>query len=110
MEDKKSQTKSTTMDYNPYAYHRPDALRLKGSVIPHVIGQTVVVTIITVIVTGLYELSSIKLSVSTIPSLAMSTSFAQIIGVVVGLLLTYRTNTAYDRYFLSCDVVIPWVP
>ncbi|RIA95051.1 Bestrophin/UPF0187 [Glomus cerebriforme] len=86
-------------DNHPYAYHRPDVLRLKGSVLPHVIGQTIIITIITTIITVLYELNEIKLSVSKLPSPTISTSFTQVVGVVVGLLLTYKTNTAYDRYW-----------
>ncbi|RIA81592.1 Bestrophin, RFP-TM, chloride channel-domain-containing protein [Glomus cerebriforme] len=86
-------------EYNPYVYHRPDVLRLKGSVLPHVITQTIIVTAVTAIVTILYELTDIKLSVTKIPNPAISNIFTQIIGIVVGLLLTYRTNTAYDRYW-----------
>lgn len=87
--------------YNPYV---PGFLRLSGTVLPHVIVQTIVVTIISSIVVILFELTDIKLSVSKAPPSSISNIFTQIIGIVVGLLLTYRTNTAYDRYFsLLCS-------
>ncbi|GBB89200.1 hypothetical protein RclHR1_01590005 [Rhizophagus clarus] len=82
--------------YNPYV---PEFIRWKGSVIPHVIVQTILVTVIAAIVVILFELTDIKLSVSKAPPATISNIFTQIIGIVVGLLLTYRTNTAYDRYW-----------
>ncbi len=75
--------------YNPYSYQRPHFARWKGSVIPKVLPSTIVVTIFTVIVCILHLNVGINLS---IPS-----SFVVILSFVVGLLLTYRTNTAYDR-------------
>jgi putative membrane protein len=85
------------LKYNPYV---PEFLRLRGSVLPQVIFQTVTVTIITTVIVILFELTDIKLSVSKAPPTAISNIFTQIIGIVVGLLLTYRTNTAYDRYLV----------
>ncbi|CAG8677974.1 uncharacterized protein OCT59_006316 [Rhizophagus irregularis] len=82
--------------YNPYV---PEFLRLKGTVLPHVIVQTIIVTLISTVVVILFELTDIKLSVSKAPPTSISNIFTQIIGIVVGLLLTYRTNTAYDRYW-----------
>ncbi|CAG8530656.1 9157_t:CDS:2 [Funneliformis mosseae] len=77
--------------YNPYSYHRPHFVRWKGSVIPKVLPSTIVVTIIAVIVCIIQLVVGIKISIQS--------SFITILGFVVGLLLTYRTNTAYDRYW-----------
>ena len=75
--------------HDPYAYHKPHAIRLKGSVILKALPSTVIVTVVAIIVTVLYEKTSVKLSISP--------TFIPILGFVVSLLLTYRTNTAYDR-------------
>ena len=74
---------------DPYAYHRPHSIRLKGSVLLKVLPSTLLVTVVAIIVTVLYDKTSVKLN--------MDTTFILILGFVVGLLLTYRTNTAYDR-------------
>jgi ion channel-forming bestrophin family protein len=80
-----------------YTPHRPHALKWRGSIIPYVIIQTIIVTVITVIVAVLFETGTLDLSASK--AAGTSTTFTTIIGIVVSLLLTYRTNTAYDRYF-----------
>ncbi|GBB85522.1 hypothetical protein RclHR1_12010003 [Rhizophagus clarus] len=77
--------------YNPYSYHRPHFIRWRGSVIPKVLPSTFVVTLVAVIVCVVNLETKVKIS---IPS-----TFIPVLGFVVGLLLTYRTNTAYDRYW-----------
>src|SRR5436305_11342709 len=77
--------------YNPYVSHRPFIFRWKGSIVPKVILQTLLVTVLAAIVTYLYEETTIKLS--------MTPSFISVLGIVISLLLAYRTNTAYDRYW-----------
>src|SRR6266542_2132833 len=77
--------------YNPYVFHRPNFFRWKGSVIPKVIPQAIIVTILSAIITYLFQETQIK------PS--MKPSFISVLGLVVSLLLAYRTNTAYDRYW-----------
>jgi putative membrane protein len=77
--------------YNPYVSHRPNIFRWKGSVIPKVFPQAILVTILSAIITYLYEETPIKLG--------MKPSFISVLGIVVSLLLAYRTNTAYDRYW-----------
>ncbi|CAG8728426.1 116_t:CDS:2, partial [Gigaspora rosea] len=69
----------------------PYLFRWKGSVTPNVIVQTLVVTIFAAAVTTVYFKTDIK------PSIPQT--FIPVLGFVVGLLLTYRTNTAYDRYW-----------
>jgi putative membrane protein len=75
--------------YNPYSYHRPHFIRWRGSVIPKVLPSTIVVTLVAVVVCIVNLETKVKIS---IPS-----TFIPVLGFVVGLLLTYRTNTAYDR-------------
>ena len=75
--------------YNPYAYHRPHCIKWRGSVIPKVLPSTIVVTLVAVVVCVVNLETKVKLG---IPS-----TFIPVLGFVVGLLLTYRTNTAYDR-------------
>ncbi|RIA88479.1 Bestrophin, RFP-TM, chloride channel-domain-containing protein [Glomus cerebriforme] len=77
--------------YNPYVFHRPNVFRWKGSVIPKVLPQTIIVTVLASIVTYLYKETPIHLG--------MKPSFITVLGLVVSLLLAYRTNTAYDRYW-----------
>ncbi|CAG8678380.1 10994_t:CDS:2 [Funneliformis caledonium] len=78
-------------EYRPNVRHRPNILRLKGSVLPSVIIPTIMVTIFAAIITILFEVYAFKLSIPN--------TFTPIIGIVVGLLLSYRTNTAYDRFW-----------
>ena len=76
-------------DYNPYAFRLPHSLQWHGSVIPRVFPSTVVCLAVAVAVTCINELTDINI---TIPQMLIT-----VIGFVVALLLTYRTNTAYDR-------------
>ncbi|CAG8681520.1 3259_t:CDS:1, partial [Scutellospora calospora] len=66
----------------------PHLLRWKGSVIPNVIVQTLIVTAFSAVVTAVFIKTNIK------PGIPQT--FIPVLGFVVGLLLTYRTNTAYD--------------
>ncbi|CAG8707397.1 11062_t:CDS:2 [Gigaspora margarita] len=75
--------------YDPYAKYRPYILRWDGSVILSVLPSTLITTIISGIVCLLYEHYKINISVPA--------TLTPVFSIVVGLLLTYRTNTAYDR-------------
>ncbi|RHZ69729.1 hypothetical protein Glove_279g25 [Diversispora epigaea] len=77
--------------YNPYKPHKPHMFRFKGSVIPTAILPTLVVTAVAAVVTVVHYKTSLKLNIAN--------TFISVLGLVVGLLLTYRTNTAYDRYY-----------
>ncbi|CAG8530154.1 7179_t:CDS:2 [Cetraspora pellucida] len=78
--------------YTPYRENKLSPLfRWRGSVIPKVLPQTIFITILAVTVTALYQYTDIKLSIKP--------TFISIIGFIVSLLLGYRTNTAYDRYW-----------
>ncbi|CAG8585981.1 5565_t:CDS:2 [Funneliformis caledonium] len=77
--------------HDPYAYHRPNFIRWKGSVLIKVIPSAIIVAIIATIVTVVHLNTTIKLGIEP--------SFIPVLSFVVGLLLTYRTNTAYDRFW-----------
>ncbi|CAG8605451.1 9377_t:CDS:2 [Cetraspora pellucida] len=69
-------------------YHFPC---LRGSVIPWILPSTLLVTVIATIITILYELTEVKLSIDG--------TFINVIGIVIGLLLTYRITVASERYW-----------
>ena len=75
--------------YDPYAYHKPNFIRWRGSVISKVLPSVIVITTIAIVVTVVHQETRIKLGIDP--------SFIPVLSFVVGLLLTYRTNTAYDR-------------
>ncbi|CAG8492776.1 17671_t:CDS:1, partial [Acaulospora morrowiae] len=74
--------------YNPYKNHRPHVIRFRGSVVKSALFPTLMVTAVSAAVTALYMKTNIKMSIPN--------TFTPVLGIVVGLLLTYRTNTAYD--------------
>ncbi|CAG8627372.1 9453_t:CDS:2, partial [Diversispora eburnea] len=69
----------------------PTAFRWRGSVIPKVLLTSISITLLSVAVVLCYKKTEFK------PSIPFS--FITVLGFIVGLLLTYRTNTAYDRYW-----------
>ncbi|CAG8644542.1 18286_t:CDS:2 [Dentiscutata erythropus] len=85
VKEKCQQVDTSTEDNLPYV------LRWKGSVTPNVIFQTLLVTAFAAAVSAVYIKTDIK------PGIPQT--FIPVLGFVVGLLLTYRTNTAYDRYW-----------
>jgi putative membrane protein len=66
-------------------------LRLRGTVLPRIVGRTAIAVAIALVAAYLKERRGIDLSV---PVLVHS-----IVGVALGLLLVFRTNTSYDRYW-----------
>lgn len=78
-----------TKEHNPFKPHKPHILRYKGSVIPTAIIPTLIVTAFAAVVTAVHLKTNVKLFIGN--------TFISVLGLVVGLLLTYRTNTAYDR-------------
>ncbi|KAH9932163.1 UPF0187-domain-containing protein [Amylocystis lapponica] len=68
----------------------PDVLRLKGSIVPRIIGPVLTVTVFATITAYIYSQGTdITLTNSVVPLLA----------VVVGLILVFRNGTSYDRYY-----------
>jgi putative membrane protein len=66
------------------------ALQIKGSVIPSILGRTVICGLFGVLVSLLFYLNY-PVAIPTLASL--------IPNIVLGLLLVFRTNTAYDRFW-----------
>ncbi len=66
------------------------ALQLQGSVVPGVLPRTLVCGLFGVLVSILYELG--------LP-LALSALVAFVPNIVLGLMLVFRTNTAYERFW-----------
>ncbi|MEN9225686.1 MAG: bestrophin family ion channel [Thermostichus sp. HHBFW_bins_43] len=66
------------------------ALQLQGSVVPAVLTRTLVCGLFGVLVSILYELG--------LP-LALSALVAFVPNIVLGLMLVFRTNTAYERFW-----------
>ncbi|PIL30455.1 hypothetical protein GSI_07154 [Ganoderma sinense ZZ0214-1] len=68
----------------------PDVLRLKGSIVPRIVGPVLTVTIFATIAAYAWSHGyDISLTNSVVPLLS----------VVVGLILVFRNGTSYDRYW-----------
>jgi putative membrane protein len=66
-------------------------LRLRGTVLPRVLGRSTWCAVIGVVAAYLKERHAIDLSVPVL--------IHTMVGVVLGLLLVFRTNASYDRYW-----------
>ncbi|KAJ3040462.1 hypothetical protein HDV00_010899 [Rhizophlyctis rosea] len=73
-------------------YSWTDLYRIRGSVIPRIVFPSLVVTLWGTLWTCLYMAAKIE-------SFKLDSLLITILGVVMGLLLVFRTNTAYDRYW-----------
>lgn len=76
------------IDYQPRHWFRI-ALRVRGSVLPRLLWRTILVALVGLLAAWLFELYAVK-----IPPIVHT-----MIGVALGLLLVFRTNTSYDRYW-----------
>ncbi|KAF9147294.1 hypothetical protein BG015_011095 [Linnemannia schmuckeri] len=83
----------------PAEYYRrtqwtyPDTLRVRGSVIPSVITDVIIITAFAT------SLLAIEKSHILGRSLNVASVIVPALSVVVGLILAFRTNTAYDRFW-----------
>jgi len=68
----------------------PDVFRIKGSVIPRIVGPVLTVTVIAA--AAAYAHSHGK-------SITLANSVTPLLAVVVGLILVFRNGTSYDRYY-----------
>jgi putative membrane protein len=66
------------------------ALQLKGSVIPSILGRTLICGLFGVLISALFYIKA---------PVAMPTLASLIPNIVLGLLLVFRTNTAYERFW-----------
>ncbi|KAI1320033.1 hypothetical protein EDD11_002365 [Mortierella claussenii] len=81
-------------DYNTTVYVRskwPLMLRLKGTVIQNIWWQVLLCIFYSLAIFFIHQYSSWKMNYSL--------SLVSVMGMVVSLLLVFRTNTAYDRYW-----------
>lgn len=76
--------------YNPRSWG-DILLRFRGTVLPRVLGRVVLVAGVAAAATALREGAGVDLS---IPGVAHA-----MVGVALGLLLVFRTNASYDRYW-----------
>ena len=74
-------------------------LRLKGTVIVKIWWQILLVMLYTAAIVSMHKY---------VPELRMEfkQTLIPILGVVTGLLLVFRTNTAYDRYINICCPIL----
>ncbi|KAI1311896.1 hypothetical protein EDD11_003297 [Mortierella claussenii] len=83
----------------PAEYYRrtqwtyPDTLRVRGSVIPTVLADVCIITVFTATIQFVQQLKVLPFDLF-FPSVV-----APALSVVVGLILAFRTNTAYDRFW-----------
>jgi len=68
----------------------PDVLRLKGSIVPRIIGPVLTVTIFAAAVAYLWGKGY---------NVALPNSVVPLLSIVVGLILVFRNGTSYDRYY-----------
>jgi len=72
----------------------PNFLRWKGSIILQVLPKVILITLYSTLITVLCLVQAIK-----IPQLVQGNSAMTILGLVISLLLVFRTNTAYERFW-----------
>lgn len=68
----------------------PDVFRIHGSIIGHIIGPVLTVTVFAAIVAYLWSIGQPVL---------MTNSVVPLLSVVVGLILVFRNGTSYDRFW-----------
>ncbi|KAI9363919.1 Bestrophin, RFP-TM, chloride channel-domain-containing protein [Zopfochytrium polystomum] len=74
-----------------------DLLYWNASVVPKILGPCFVLTIWATLLSVFYNVSSVNfLNGGRLPN---STALVTVLGVVMGLLLVFRTNTSYDRFW-----------
>src|SRR5690242_3653386 len=78
------------IDYDSHIW-RDHLLDIKGSMVRQISVRVMVCVAWSVAVTGVHELTTLKLD---IPATGHT-----LIGVALGLLLVFRTNSSYDRFW-----------
>ncbi|KZT03398.1 UPF0187-domain-containing protein [Laetiporus sulphureus 93-53] len=68
----------------------PDVLRVKGSIVPRIIGPVLTVTIFASLAAYLWDRGT---------DVALTNQVVPLLSVVVGLILVFRNGTSYDRYY-----------
>jgi len=68
----------------------PDVLRINGSIISHILGPVLTVTIFAAVIAYLWQIGR---------PVILTNSVVPLLSVVVGLILVFRNGTSYDRYW-----------
>ncbi|RDX45493.1 UPF0187-domain-containing protein [Lentinus brumalis] len=68
----------------------PDVLRLKGSIVPRIVGPVLTVTLFA---------TAAAYAWSKGYNISLTNSVVPLLSVVVGLILVFRNGTSYDRYY-----------
>ena len=73
---------------------KPTIFRLRGTIILKIWWQILLVSLYTVVIVSIHV---------NVPSMQMDfpQTLIPVLGIVIGLLLVFRTNTAYDRYLCT---------
>ncbi|KAF9290042.1 hypothetical protein BGZ74_000580, partial [Mortierella antarctica] len=83
----------------PQEYYRrtqwtyPDTLRIRGSVIPTIISDVLIVTAWSATIIFIEKGGFLPFTLNFPPVIA------SVLSIIVGLILAFRTNTAYDRFW-----------
>ncbi|KAF0382455.1 UPF0187-domain-containing protein [Gigaspora margarita] len=77
--------------YTPYVDRPSSLFAWRRSVLPKVIPQALLIAAFSALIVGLWKYTTFRLGIKS--------NFISITTFVVSLLLAYRTNTAYDRYW-----------
>ncbi|KAJ3108400.1 hypothetical protein HDU96_007537 [Phlyctochytrium bullatum] len=73
-----------------------DIFKWKASVLPSVLVPTIFMTVWSTVVCIFYIIKEVNFLNGRLPN---STLLITVLGIVMGLLLVFRTNTSYDRYW-----------
>jgi len=78
------------IDYDPHHW-RSHLLDIKGSMVKEIIGRVLICVGWSVVVVGFYKLIN--------PGIAIPSTVHTLVGWALSLLLVFRTNTSYDRFW-----------
>jgi len=76
-----------------YELNWPNALRWRGSVLPRILPKLVFFLLYSALITSINQLLHNRVSLAT------TNTLVTVIGLVTSLILAFRTNTAYDRFW-----------
>lgn len=88
------------INYNPHDW-RSHLLDVRGSMLPEIIGRVALCVGWSLVVTAAHELLPQYLVPRLLPkfSLAVPATVHTLVGTALGLLLVFRTNASYDRFW-----------
>ncbi|OZJ03871.1 hypothetical protein BZG36_03682 [Bifiguratus adelaidae] len=83
--------KTLAHEINPYKHKRYPLFRVRGSIIDDILGRVCVAILWAVLITLLDRVGKYNMG--------MPTTLITVLSMVVSLMLVFRTNTAYDRFW-----------